>query len=180
MKPQFDVRQKSLLSSTFDRSLNNIDNKNEINQFIEKGQKKTEKKVEAEELKEQIDTLNSRLSDESITSNDFAIGKKFSHLYDSSVANQLKGIKSKGSTTYSIGDLFKQKVEEKVTLKPRDPLEYVRSVVGPGGVSNPRFSTLDFSSLYKPVTSARDILRQRGKGTFFGNCKGCLMKVAVV
>jgi hypothetical protein len=167
VRPQFDVREKSLLTSSFDRSIRGIDNKDEINKFIEKGQKKTEKTQQTQEIKDDIEKLNQRLSEESITSNDFSSSKPVNHLFDSSVANRLKNIRSQGSNTYSIGDLFKEKVDEKVSLRPEDPLEYIRSVVGSSQGSVRKTPSLNFGSLYNPVTSARDILEQRGKYSFY-------------
>jgi vacuolar-type H+-ATPase subunit I/STV1 len=167
VRPQFDVREKSLLTSSFDRSIRGIDNKDEINKFIEKGQKKTEKTEQTQEIKDEIEKLNQRLSEESITSNDFSSSKPVGHLFDSSVANRLKNIRSQGSNTYSIGDLFKEKVDEKVSLRPEDPLEYIRSVVGSSQGSVRKTPSLNFGSLYNPVTSARDILEQRGKYSFY-------------
>jgi hypothetical protein len=157
MKPQFDVRQKSLLGSSFNRSIGKIDNEDEKKKFIEKSNKKKEKELDIEAVQGTIKKVDERLSEESITSNTVSKNPLLSHLYDGTVVNKLKF--SKPSDRISLGDLFNQSVDEKVKLSPKDPLKYVSSVLGRS--FNTFIPNLD---RYKPIKSYQDILRERGNG----------------
>jgi hypothetical protein len=163
MKDQFDVRQKSLLKSSFTQSLRKIDNEKEKETFISEGNKKDKSEINLDEVKESISKVDSRLSEESITSNSRRRNPDVTHLYDNTVANRLKG--SKSNSNISLGDLFNQSVEEKVELSPKDPLEYISKVLGRN--YNTYLPNLD---RYKPIRSVQDILRERGRVyLWFGN-----------
>ena len=167
MAPQFDVRQKSLLQSSFNRSLNKIKNEKEKEEFIKKGNEENKPEIQTEEIKSAIEKVNKRLSDESITSNSLRDNPKLNHLYDTTVVNRINFAQPKQKTEISLGELFNQNVDEKVSIKPKDPLDYVRSVLGQSSA----FSSFSNLERYKPLTSIQDLLRERGKFPSFFNWK---------
>lgn len=158
MSPQFDVRQKSLLGSSFNRSLNKISNEKEKEEFIKKGNEKDEPEIQTEEIQSAIEKVNTRLSNESITSNSLRDNPDLDHLYDTTVVNRLNFAQPKQKTEISVAELFNQNVDEKVKIKPKDPMEYVRSVLG----HSSSYSTFSNLEKYKPLTSIQDLLRERG------------------
>ena len=61
MKPQFDVRQRSLLGSSFNNSLNKISNEKEKEEFIKLGNQDDIPEVQTDEIKRAIEKINNRL-----------------------------------------------------------------------------------------------------------------------
>lgn len=159
MKPQFDVRQRSLLGSSFNNSLNKISNEKEKEEFIKLGNQDDIPEVQTDEIKRAIEKINNRLSDDSITSNMVQSNPNIDHLYDNSIVSKLQFAKPQQKNNVSLAELFNQNIDEKVTIKPDDPLEYVRSVLGQ---TSPLSIYSNFSR-YRPLTSVQDLMKERGK-----------------
>lgn len=158
MNSQFDPQEKIRLQSSFNESLREIDNDQEKTDFIAEGNEKNNPEAKIKEFEKTIKKVDNRLSLESITSKSLKENPEYRHLYDSSVTKRFSYIKPKQKTKISVAELLNQSVEEKIGLRPKDPMEYVNTVLG--RTYTPYVPNLD---RYKPIKSVDDILRERGE-----------------
>lgn len=158
MSSQFDPQQRLRLGTAFSQSLRDIDNEAEKSTFISEGNEKNRPVEKIKEFEESIKKVDSRLSQESITSNSQRKNPEIRALFDDSVVQRFGYAQPRQKSQISVAELLNQQVNQKVPMRPEDPMDYISQVVGRS--YNSFVPNLD---RYKPIKSVDEIYRERGQ-----------------